>query len=63
MTAELTERPTTTITFDHTIPQAMVDRGDPTTVLVTSWVRDGLHLTAGAHGDMAIGGPPAGPIP
>lgn len=36
------------VTFDHTIPQALVDRGDPTTVLVTSWVREGDRLTAGA---------------
>ena len=36
------------ITFDRTIPQALVDRGDPTTVLLTSWIRDGNRLTAGA---------------
>jgi hypothetical protein len=51
MTVELVGQVTAqdgTVTFDHTIPQALVDRGDPTTVLVTSWVREGDRLTAGA---------------
>jgi hypothetical protein len=38
----------TGITFDQTVPRALVDRGDATTVLITSWVRTGNRLTAGA---------------
>jgi len=37
------------LTFDQTVPRALVDRGDTTTVLVTSWTRgDGDDLCAGA---------------
>ncbi|MEJ3745091.1 ScbA/BarX family gamma-butyrolactone biosynthesis protein [Actinomycetes bacterium KLBMP 9797] len=36
------------ITFDQTVPRALVDRGDATTVLITSWERTGNRLTAGA---------------
>jgi hypothetical protein len=38
----------TGITFDQTVPRALVDRGDATTVLITSWARSGDRLTAGA---------------
>ncbi|GAA4690187.1 ScbA/BarX family gamma-butyrolactone biosynthesis protein [Phytohabitans rumicis] len=38
----------TGITFDQTVPRALVDRGDATTVLITSWVKEGNRLTAGA---------------
>jgi 2-oxo-3-(phosphooxy)propyl 3-oxoalkanoate synthase len=36
------------ITFDQTVPRALVDRGDPTTVLITSWVKAPTSVTAGA---------------
>jgi hypothetical protein len=36
------------ITFDNTVPRALVDRGDATMVLVTSWEKAGSELTAGA---------------
>ncbi|MEV0609392.1 ScbA/BarX family gamma-butyrolactone biosynthesis protein [Polymorphospora rubra] len=39
---------TTGITFDQTVPRALVDRGDPTTVLITSWTRTPTTVTAGA---------------
>jgi 2-oxo-3-(phosphooxy)propyl 3-oxoalkanoate synthase len=38
----------TGITFDQTVPRALVDRGDTTTVLITSWVKAGNRVTAGA---------------
>ncbi|MEV0729295.1 ScbA/BarX family gamma-butyrolactone biosynthesis protein [Polymorphospora sp. NPDC050346] len=39
---------TTGITFDQTVPRALVDRGDTTTVLITSWTRTATTVTAGA---------------
>jgi 2-oxo-3-(phosphooxy)propyl 3-oxoalkanoate synthase len=36
------------ITFDTLVPRALVDRGDTTTVLITSYEKDGNRLTAGA---------------
>lgn len=36
------------ITHDHTVPRALVDRGDATMVLVTSWRRTGNELVVGA---------------
>jgi 2-oxo-3-(phosphooxy)propyl 3-oxoalkanoate synthase len=36
------------LTFDHTVHRALVDRGDATTVLVTSWHKRGNELRCGA---------------
>ncbi|MEV6635654.1 ScbA/BarX family gamma-butyrolactone biosynthesis protein [Actinoplanes sp. NPDC051470] len=36
------------ITFDTLVPRALVDRGDTTTVLITSYAKEGSTLTAGA---------------
>jgi 2-oxo-3-(phosphooxy)propyl 3-oxoalkanoate synthase len=38
----------TGITFDQTVPRALVDRGDTTTVLITSWQTTDRGLLAGA---------------
>lgn len=38
----------TGITFDNTVPRALVDRGDTTTVLITSWAKTPTSITAGA---------------
>jgi hypothetical protein len=38
----------TGITFDQTVPRALVDRGDTTTVLITSWAKTPKSVTAGA---------------
>ncbi|GLK99196.1 ScbA/BarX family gamma-butyrolactone biosynthesis protein [Dactylosporangium matsuzakiense] len=47
MTTETVAAPAE-ITFDSTVPRALVDRGDPTTVLITSWVKTPTSITAGA---------------
>jgi 2-oxo-3-(phosphooxy)propyl 3-oxoalkanoate synthase len=38
----------TAVSFDQTVPRALVDRGDATMVLITSWTRRDNELTAGA---------------
>jgi hypothetical protein len=36
------------LTFERTVPRAMVDRGDPTTVLITGWAREDNSLAVAA---------------